>query len=67
MTDKKFTLTYDPEPSGGYRDSNLGYWYAINADGSCDATGITAEAALAALVVGMDRYIQELNDILSRK
>lgn len=48
-----FTLTFDPEPSGGFRH---GYWYAKSAAGF-DGVGDTPESAMGALIVQMTKYM----------
>lgn len=53
-----FTLQFDPNPSGRYRDTGLGYW-AAKSDLGYIGDGPTPETALAALVIEMSKALRE--------
>lgn len=53
-----FTLQYDPNPSGRYRDTGQGYW-AAKTDLGYIGDGPTPEAALAALVIEMSKALRD--------
>ena len=57
MSDK-FWIGYDPKPSGPY---TTGYWYAY-AEPGYDASGPTAESAMAGLIVALSDALTELDE-----
>lgn len=60
MSNKLFTLTFDPDTSASYPH---GYWYAY-AEPGYDGAGETPESAMAALIVQMARELtREKNEL----
>lgn len=52
-----FTLQYDPNPSGRFREIHQGYWYAKAITGQ-DGDGLTPQDAMANLIISMAKALK---------